>query len=78
VISSAQRPLPTQDNTTYKHKTNKHIRAPIGIRTSDPSNQPAKAYALDRAATDTGLEWIVVKYLIGICVGAHLIYLQTT
>jgi hypothetical protein len=34
------KPLPTQDNTTYKQKeTNIHV--PSGIRTRDPSNQAA-------------------------------------
>jgi hypothetical protein len=37
LLSSLQRPLPTQDNTTYKHD----IHAPSEIRTRDPSNQAA-------------------------------------
>jgi hypothetical protein len=49
VIGSSQRPLPTQDNTTYK--TKKNFLAPNGIRTRDHSKQAAQTYALDRAAT---------------------------
>jgi hypothetical protein len=40
VISPTQRPLPTQDNTTYKH----NIHSPSGIRTRDPSNQAAAGF----------------------------------
>ena len=52
VISSSQRPLP--DNTQHSQQTN--IHAPGGIRTHDLSagKQP-QTYALDRAATGTGL-----------------------
>jgi hypothetical protein len=39
MTNPSQRPLPTQDNTTHKHKTN--IHAPSGIRNRDPSNQAA-------------------------------------
>jgi hypothetical protein len=42
------RPLPTQDNTQKD-------AALSGIRTHDPSNQPAKTHASDRTATVTGL-----------------------
>jgi hypothetical protein len=44
VNSPSQRPLPTQDNTTYKRiKTNSHTTS--GSRSRDPSNQVAKTYA---------------------------------
>jgi hypothetical protein len=39
MISPSQRPLPTQDNTTYEHETN--IHALSGIQNLDPSNQAA-------------------------------------
>jgi hypothetical protein len=39
VISPTQRPLPTQDNTTYTQETNIHVLR--GIRTGDPGNQAA-------------------------------------
>jgi hypothetical protein len=48
---SSQRPLPTQDNITYKHKTKYALS---GIRTRDPSNPTAKTNALDRVAFGTG------------------------
>jgi hypothetical protein len=51
MISPLQRPLPTQDITTEKHKTNVH--APSEIQTDDPSNEVTKTYALDRTATGT-------------------------
>jgi hypothetical protein len=44
----------TRDNTTYSLNTKKNIHALSGIRTRDSSNQAAKIYALDRAATGTG------------------------
>jgi hypothetical protein len=40
VTSPPQRPLPTQDNTTYEYKR-QTSHAPSGIRTSDPGNQAA-------------------------------------
>jgi hypothetical protein len=40
IISPSQSPLPTQDNTTYKHK--RQTSMPLsGIQTRDPSNQVA-------------------------------------
>jgi hypothetical protein len=38
VISQSQRPLPTQDNTTYKQRQTHTL---CGIRTRDPRNQAA-------------------------------------
>jgi hypothetical protein len=49
VISSSQRPLPTQDNTTYKQQTN--IHAPSWIRSRAPATERPQTYALDGAAT---------------------------
>jgi hypothetical protein len=40
--------------TTQHRKTQKNIHALSGIRTNDPSNQPAKTHASDRMATVTG------------------------
>jgi hypothetical protein len=34
-----------------------NIHALIGIRTHDPSNQPAKTHASDRTATVTGIKY---------------------
>jgi hypothetical protein len=48
------RPLPTQDNTTQHRNTRTNIHALSGIRTHDPSNQPAKTHTSDRTATVTG------------------------
>jgi hypothetical protein len=42
--------------TTQHRKTRINIHALSGIRTHDPSNQPAKTHASDRKATVTG-EW---------------------
>jgi hypothetical protein len=49
---------PSQD--LYLHRTTKHrktrtnIHALRGVRTHDPSNEPAKTHASDRTATVTG------------------------
>jgi hypothetical protein len=43
---------PEEHKTERNSKTNIHV--PSGIRTHDPSNQAAKTYALDRAATGIG------------------------
>jgi hypothetical protein len=40
--------------TTQHRKTQTNIHALSGIRTHDPSNQPAKTHASDRTATVTG------------------------
>jgi predicted component of type VI protein secretion system len=40
--------------TTQQRKTWANIHALSGIRTHDPSNQPAKTHASDRTATVTG------------------------
>jgi predicted component of type VI protein secretion system len=40
--------------TTQHRETRKNIHALSGIRTHDPSNQPAKTHASDRTATVTG------------------------
>jgi hypothetical protein len=66
VISPLQRPLPTQDNTRHKHKTN--IRALGGTQTHDPSNQAAKTYASDHAATGIGVV-LFGDYFISDCNG---------
>jgi hypothetical protein len=41
--------------TTQHRNTRTNIHASSGIRTHNPSNQAAKNYALERAATETGL-----------------------
>jgi hypothetical protein len=40
--------------TAQHRKTRANIHALSGIRTPDPSNQPAKTHASDRTATVTG------------------------
>jgi hypothetical protein len=47
--------------TTQLRKTRTNIHALIGIRTNDPSNQPAKTHASDRTATVTGTNIIRIK-----------------
>jgi hypothetical protein len=41
--------------TTQHRKTLTNIHALSGIRTHDPSSQPAKTHASDRTATVTGI-----------------------
>jgi hypothetical protein len=53
VISSSQGLYPHK--TTQHRKTWTNIHALSGIRTHDPSNQPAKIHASDCTATVTGL-----------------------
>jgi len=55
VISSSQRPLPTQQI----RKTN--ISALSGIGAGDPSNGEPQTYALDRTATATGQHDKIIK-----------------
>jgi hypothetical protein len=45
--------------TTQHRKTRTNIHALSGIRTHDPSNQPAKTHASDRTATMTGIAWMI-------------------
>jgi hypothetical protein len=50
VISPSQRPLPTQDNTTYRH--NRQTSMPSsGFEPATPATKRPQTYALDRAAT---------------------------
>jgi hypothetical protein len=51
---SARRKCLYLHRTTEHRNTKTNIHASIGIRTHDPSNQAAKTYALDHAATGTG------------------------
>jgi hypothetical protein len=46
------------NRTTLHRKTRTNIHALRGIRTHDPSNQPAKTHASDRTATVTGIGFI--------------------
>jgi len=50
-MSSSQRPLP--DNT--KHSQQVDIHAPVGFESAIPADERPQTYALDRAATGTGL-----------------------
>jgi hypothetical protein len=54
VISPSQRPLPTQDNTTYKHKRQTSMR-PAGFEPANPATERTQTYALDGAATEIGV-----------------------
>jgi hypothetical protein len=54
VISPSQGPY--LHRTTQHRKTRTNIHALSGIRTHDPSNQPAKSHASDSTATVTGAD----------------------
>jgi hypothetical protein len=45
--------------TTQLRKTRTNIHALSGIRTHDPSNQPAKTHASDSTATVTGINGVL-------------------
>ena len=51
VISSSQRTLP--DNTQHSQQTNIHTS--VGFEPTIPAGEGSQTYALDRAATRTGL-----------------------
>jgi hypothetical protein len=53
VISPSQRPLPTQDNTTYKHKKQISMSS-AGFEPAILATKRPQTYALDRAATGIG------------------------
>jgi hypothetical protein len=63
----SQRPLPTQDNTTYKQETN--IHAPSGIRTCDPST---------RAATGISTRNKAVQQIGGRILSLHIVVVSAT
>jgi hypothetical protein len=50
VISPSQRPLPAQDNTTYKHKRQTSMPSAV-FEPAIPATKSSQTYALDRAAT---------------------------
>jgi hypothetical protein len=53
----SQRPLPAQDNTTYKHK--RQTSMPLeGFEPAIPATKWPQTYALDRAAT--GIDDVMV------------------
>jgi hypothetical protein len=54
VISPSQRPLPTQDNTTYKHKRQTSMPRAV-FEPAIPAIKRPQTYALDRAATGIGM-----------------------
>jgi hypothetical protein len=49
MISPPQRPLPTQDNTTYKQKGQTSIPS-AGFEPATPATKRPQTYDLDRAA----------------------------
>jgi hypothetical protein len=53
--------------TTQHRKTRTNIHALSGIRTHDPSNQPAKIHASDRTATVTGILFSIQKDIKKMC-----------
>jgi len=53
VISSSQRPLP--DNTRHSQQTN--IHAPVGFEPTISAGERPQTYALDSAATGTGMKF---------------------
>jgi hypothetical protein len=57
-----------QDNTPQKHK-DKYLR-PSGIRTHNPSNQVAKTYTLDCAATGTS-DYYILFFLLSFSVSSQ-------
>jgi hypothetical protein len=60
VISPSQRPLPTQDNTTYKHKRQTSVPS-AGLEPAIPATKRPQTYALDSAATGIGYLCICVS-----------------
>jgi hypothetical protein len=53
VISPSQRPLPTQDNTTYKHKRQTSMSRAV-FEPAIPATKWPQTYVVDRAATGIG------------------------
>jgi hypothetical protein len=53
MISPSQKPLPTQDNTTYKHKRQTSMPS-AGFEPAIPATKRPQIYALDRAAAGIG------------------------
>jgi len=54
MISSSQRPLP--DNTQYSQQTDRHTCPPVAFEPTIPASERPQTYALDRAATGTGIK----------------------
>jgi hypothetical protein len=46
-----QRPLPIQDNTTYKHQRETSM-PPAGFKPAIPATKPPKTYTLDPVDTE--------------------------
>jgi hypothetical protein len=57
----AKRPLPIQDNTTYKHQRQTSM-PPAGFKPAIPATKPPKTYTLDRVATEIDLTYFVLGY----------------
>jgi hypothetical protein len=55
VIRPSRRPLPTQDNTTYKHKRQTSTPS-AGFEPANPATKRPQTYDLDRAANGTDEE----------------------
>jgi hypothetical protein len=53
LISPSQRPLPTQDNTAYRHNRQTYMPR-VGFEPATPATKWPQTYALDRAATGIG------------------------
>jgi hypothetical protein len=59
VISPSQRPLPTQVNTTYKHKKQTSMTR-VRFEPATPATERPQTYALDRAATGIDIKSLYV------------------
>jgi hypothetical protein len=62
MINPSQRPLP--DNTQHSQQTN--IHAPVGFDPTISAGERPKTYALDRAATGTGVifDYVIMMFMI--------------
>jgi hypothetical protein len=55
-----------QHRTTQHRNSNTNFHVSSGIRTHDPNNQAAKAYALDSAATWIGANKLIADEILGV------------
>jgi hypothetical protein len=60
VISPPQRPLPAQDNTTYKHSRQTSMPRK-GFEPATPATKRPQTYALHCAATGIGILWNIYE-----------------
>jgi hypothetical protein len=60
----SQRPLPAQDNTTYKY--NRHPCPKAGFEPTTPAIKWPQTYALDRAATGIGCMYHLLNIIVSV------------